>query len=92
MNFFDKTKKPKWSDGIQGDSHLSLMKDQAFKRKHLGRLIKGRRCVDAQKFLRKEGDVKPWGRDAQAKVDNLLTLLDFESLLILILNFVSLFV
>ena len=64
-NFLEKTKnyqRKKIIDDVQG-----LNKEKVILRKRVNSLIRRRRLIEVQKLVKNE-EIKPWGRDVQAKV------------------------
>ncbi|WRX32718.1 DNA-directed RNA polymerase [Theobroma cacao] len=68
-NFLEKTKnyqRKKTTDEVQG-----LSKEKEILKKRVNSLIRRRRLVEVQKLVKNE-EIKPWGRDAQAKLGSRL--------------------
>ncbi|XVF34354.1 hypothetical protein REPUB_Repub18cG0052600 [Reevesia pubescens] len=68
-NFLEKTKnyqRKQIIDEVQG-----LSKEKEILRKRVNSLIRRRRLIEAQKLVKNE-EIKPWGRDAQAKLGSRL--------------------
>lgn len=52
---------------IVADNEEDMSKEKEMLRKRVNRLIKSKRLIEVQKLLKNE-EIKPWGRDTQAKV------------------------
>lgn len=58
-----------------------MSKEKEILRKRVNSLIRRRRLIEVQKLIKNE-EIKPWGRDAQAKVCSLLHTFFFFFLMI----------
>lgn len=67
-SFLEKTKNYQRKKTL-ADNEEGLNKEKDILRKRVNGLIRRNRLKEVQKLLRKE-EIKPWGRDTQAKVCN----------------------
>lgn len=65
-SFLEKTKSYQ-SKNIGAGTEEGLQKEKEILRKHVNSLVRKRRLKEVQKLLKKT-EIKPWGRDTQAKV------------------------
>ncbi|KAL5842149.1 hypothetical protein ACOSQ3_012752 [Xanthoceras sorbifolium] len=75
--FLEKTKNYKRKK-IAADSQEVLSKEKEILRKRVNGMIRSRRLMEVQKLLKNE-EIKPWGRDTQAKLGSRLVELLVES-------------
>lgn len=68
-NFLKKSKRARDGDqSDQNDQNEGAIKQREILRKRVRKLMKNRRSVEICKLVRSDDEIKPWGRDAQAKV------------------------
>lgn len=75
-SFLEKTKNYQRKKTL-ADNEDGLSKEKEILRKRINGLIKRNRLKEVQKLLKKE-EIKPWGRDTQAKVCTALHFVIFE--------------
>lgn len=70
----ERSKKYRSRKKNEGNIDEALIKEQAILRKRVQNLIKKQKVVEVQKLVTYEDGNKSWGRDAQAKVCDILCL------------------
>ncbi|CAA6670261.1 unnamed protein product [Spirodela intermedia] len=75
--FLKKSKRTR--DGDQNDQNEGAIKQREILRKRVRKLMKNRRSVEICKLVRSDDEIKPWGRDAQAKLGSCLVELLMET-------------
>lgn len=78
-SFLEKTKKSRRNKKLEGDMHEVPGKEREIFRKRIKNLMKRQKRSELQKFIKSEGAMEPWGRDAQAKLGSRLIELLIES-------------
>lgn len=67
--FLEKTRKRAYKDKTNEDiEDDSVTKEQEFLRKRVTNLMKQQKVHKVRRIVKEQGDSKPWGQDAQAKV------------------------
>ncbi|XP_010273707.1 PREDICTED: DNA-directed RNA polymerase 3, chloroplastic isoform X2 [Nelumbo nucifera] len=71
-NFLKKTKKYQGGKKIEGQGDDKVTKEQDILRKRVNILVKKKKLIEVQKLVKNENEIRPWGRDAQAKLGSRL--------------------
>ncbi|OAY76980.1 DNA-directed RNA polymerase 2B, chloroplastic/mitochondrial [Ananas comosus] len=78
--FLEKTRKRAYKDKTNEDiEDDSVTKEQEFLRKRVTNLMKQQKVHQVRRIVKEQGDSKPWGQDAQAKVGSRLIELLMET-------------